>query len=89
MYCNTVQLNSNLTLTLKVQLNSNLTLGLVSLAKTRLIKPGARWPQASVPGFLELLYPRSSVCVCLCVCVSPPLRLLIISGMMWRDIDPI
>ena len=31
-----------------------------------------------------------SMCVCLCVyvCVCPPLRLLIISGMMWWDIDP-
>ena len=33
------------------------------------------------------------VCVCLrvcvCVCVCPPPRLLITSGMMWRDIDPI
>ena len=29
------------------------------------------------------------VCVCLCVCVCPPPRLLITSGMMWRDIDSI
>ena len=28
------------------------------------------------------------VCVCMCVCVSTP-RLLITSGVMWRDIDPI
>ena len=27
-------------------------------------------------------------CVCVCVCVCPPLRLLITSGMMWRDMDP-
>ena len=36
-----------------------------------------------------------SVCVCVCVfvcvfvCVCPPLRLLITSGVMWRDMDPI
>ena len=31
------------------------------------------------------------VCVCVfaCVCVCLPLRLLITSGVMWRDIDPI
>ena len=29
------------------------------------------------------------VCVCVCVCVCPPPRLLITSGVMWRDIDPI
>ena len=28
------------------------------------------------------------VCVCLCVCVSAP-RLLITSGVMWCDMDPI
>ena len=26
--------------------------------------------------------------VCVCVCVSLPLRLLITSGVMWRDMDP-
>ena len=37
-------------------------------------KPGVRWPQAGVPGFLELfLCRRQYVCVCLCVC--PPPRL--------------
>ena len=34
----------------------------------------------------------ASVCVCvsvcLCVCVHPP-RLLITSGVMWHDMDPI
>ena len=31
------------------------------------------------------------VCVCLrvCVCVCPPSRLLITSGMIWLDMDPI
>ena len=28
------------------------------------------------------------VCVCVCECVYPRLRLLITSGMMWRDISP-
>ena len=27
------------------------------------------------------------VCVCECVCVSPPLMLLITSGMMWCDME--
>ena len=29
------------------------------------------------------------VCVCVCVCVGLPPRLLITSGVMWHDIDPI
>ena len=29
------------------------------------------------------------VCVCVCVYVCSLLRLLITSGVMWRDIDPI
>ena len=37
-----------------------------------------------VPGFLELLL-SAKVCVCVC----PPPRLLITSGVMWCDIDPI
>ena len=38
------------------------------------------------PGFLKLF-----LCGCahVCVCVSPPPRLLITSGMMWRDMDSI
>ena len=27
------------------------------------------------------------VCVCVCVCVFPPLRLLIISGIIWTSYD--
>ena len=38
-----------------------------------------------VAGFLKLLLCGLSVCVCVC----PPPRLLIISGVMWHDIDPI
>ena len=34
-----------------------------------------------------------SMCVCLrvcvCVCVYPPTRLLVTSGVMWQDMDPI
>ena len=26
--------------------------------------------------------------MCVCVCVCPPPRLLITSGMMWRDMNP-
>ena len=29
------------------------------------------------------------MCVCLCMCVCPPPRLLITSGIMWRDMDSI
>ena len=29
------------------------------------------------------------VCVCVCVCVCPPPRLLITSGVMWHDVDPL
>ena len=28
------------------------------------------------------------MCVCVCVCVSAPEAILITSGMMWRDMDP-
>ena len=44
-----------------------------------IFKPGA-------PGFLKLF-----LCGCLyvCLCVCPPPRLLITSGVMWRDMDPI
>ena len=48
-----------------------------------------------MPGFLELLLSANvcvhvclHMCVCVCVCVSAP-RLLITSGVMWCDIDPI
>ena len=52
------------------------------------------------PGFLKLflckhvyvyVYVFACVCVCVCVfaCVSLPPRLLITSGVMWRDIDHI
>ena len=41
--------------------------------------------------FLEIDPVRERLYVCLrvCVCVCPPLRLLITSGVMWRDMDPI
>ena len=29
------------------------------------------------------------MCVCVCVCVHPPPRLLITSGVMWHDMNPI
>ena len=32
---------------------------------------------------------RVCVCVCVCVLVCPPPRLLLTSGVMWCDIDPI
>ena len=37
------------------------------------------------PGFLKLILCGLSVCVRVCVCPRP--RLLITSGVMWRDID--
>ena len=56
-----------------------------------------------MPGFLKLVFFCANVCVCVCVCVCacvcavcacvhvcvPPLRLLIIIGMMWCDMDAI
>ena len=35
-------------------------------------KPGACWPAAGAPGFLQLILCGSSVCVFACVCVSAP-----------------
>ena len=37
----------------------------------------------------ECLYACVSMCVCVCVCVCLPPRLLITSGVMWYDIEPI
>ena len=37
--------------------------------------------------FLEIVSVRKSVCVCVCLCVCLPPRLLITSGVMWRDMD--
>ena len=37
----------------------------------------------------KCLYACVFACVFACVCVCPPPRLLITSGMMWCDIDPI
>ena len=53
------------------------------------IKPGARRP-AHV-WFLRIASVRVYACVCVfaCVCVCPPPRLLITSGVMWCDIDPL
>ena len=56
-----------------------------SFFKFMIFKPGARRPRA--PGFLKLILCRLSVCVLACVCVCPRPRLLITSGVMWRDID--
>ena len=43
------------------------------------------------PGFLKLILYGSSVCmfvcVCVCVCVCPRQRLLITSGVIWRDMN--
>ena len=46
------------------------------------LRPARAW-------FLEIVPVRTSVCVCLCACECPPPRLLITSGVMWRDMDPI
>ena len=57
--------------------------------------PGTHRLQAVAPGFLKLflcgvcMCVFVCMCVCVCVCVSPPLRLLITSGIIWHDIDPI
>ena len=51
----------------------------------KIIKPGARRPHA---WFLKI-DPVRIVCMraCVCVFVCPRPRLLITSGVMWRDID--
>ena len=57
----------------------------------KLFKPGGR------PGlkswFLKIVSVRTSVfvfvCVFVCLCVCPPLRLLITSGVIWCDMDPV
>ena len=55
----------------------------------RVFKPGSPAAWQHVFGFLKLfLCGHLYVCVCLHVCVST-LRLLITSGLMWRDMDPI
>ena len=36
---------------------------------------------------LQIVSMRACVCVCVCVCVFLHPRLLITSGMMWRDMD--
>ena len=60
------------------------------------IKPGVRRPQAdadlvSLNCFCAYVYICVClfvcVCVCVCVCVSPPLRLLITSGVIWTPSD--
>ena len=45
------------------------------------LRPARAW-------FLEIDPVRERLYVCVCVCVSAP-RLLITSGVMWRDTDPI
>ena len=59
---------------------------LVVQCHPRIIKQGMCWPQAGAPGFLKLFLCRH-LYVFVCVCVSPPLRLLKASGMMWHDMD--
>ena len=39
--------------------------------------------------FLKIVSVQMSVCVCVCVFVCLPPKLLITSGMKWRDVDPI
>ena len=48
--------------------------------------PGVCRQQASVPGFLKLLLPMTSVCVCVCVFI-PGSELLITSSVMWTPHD--
>ena len=54
----------------------------------QLVKPGMCWPTGQrIPGFLKLLLCRR-LYVCLHVCVCLSLRLLIISSVIWHDMDP-
>ena len=53
-----------------------------------LIKPGVLAEGWCTPGSLILLFVQE-VDMCLCVGVYPTPKLLITSGMMWHDMDPI
>ena len=44
--------------------------------------------QSARTWFLRIVSVQTSVCVFVFVCVCPPPRLLIIIGVMWRDMDP-
>ena len=46
----------------------------------------AIFPFLACVWFLKIVSVQTSVCVFVCVC--PPPRLLITSGVMWRDMDP-
>ena len=52
-----------------------------------IVKPGAPAASRRAPGFLKLILCGLSVCMRVCVCLCPRPRLLITSGVMWRDID--
>ena len=62
----------------------------ININQPYLFKPGASAEGQCVPGFLELLL-SANVCMLVCVfaCVCVPPRLLITSGVMWCNIDPI
>ena len=58
----------------------------------KIVKPGVRGRRPARAWFLKI-DPVRIVCMCMCVFVCvfvcPPPRLLITSGVMWRDIDSI
>ena len=69
------------------QLDILVNTGLTFVAVIDIYSPfklGTHRPAACTPGFLKLILCGSSVCVC----VSAP-RLLVTSGAMWHDMDPI
>ena len=47
------------------------------------------WPARAWFFEIDPVRERLYVCLRVCVCVCPPPRLLITSGVMWRDMDPI
>ena len=58
--------------------------------QTVAFKPGTHWPKFLKIDYLNVcicVYVRVCVHVCACMLVSPPLRLLITSDMIWTPYD--
>ena len=58
---------------------------------TYVFKPGVPCCRPACAWFLKIVsvWMSACVCVCVCMCVSLPPRLLITSGMIWCDMNPI
>ena len=72
-----------------VKLSILIFLILLLRAKGHLVPHGQTFLNQARAWFLRIASVRESMRVCVCVCVCLPPRLLITSGVMWCDIDPI